>query len=130
MDAILIASDLRVSAVLTDLNLNLNRIGPEGAKALVAALSSGSAVLLRLSKPSPLPSAAAAPCWNAIVNSLGAVACSRSRVATCTYLYDANETDVVLRTKPDPQTCWIGCAHLAGLAQRKCAGKHILGRYS
>ena len=47
-DGILIASDLRVSPVLTNLNLYNNSIGSEGAKALAAALSSGSAVLTRL----------------------------------------------------------------------------------
>ena len=41
--------------------------------------------------------------------------------------YPRQQGTEVLPMKPDPQTCWIGCAHLAGLAQRKCAGKHILG---
>jgi hypothetical protein len=38
VDAILIASDLRVSAVLTTLNLRSNDLGPEGGKALAEAL--------------------------------------------------------------------------------------------
>ena len=47
-DGILIASDLRVSLVLSSLSLHLNGISNEGAKAIAEALSSGRAVQTNL----------------------------------------------------------------------------------
>ena len=47
-DGILIASDLRVSSVLSSLSLHLNGISNEGAKAIAEALSSGRAVQTNL----------------------------------------------------------------------------------
>jgi len=48
VDAVLVASDLRVSAVLTHLDLAGNELGADGAKAIAGALSSGMAVLTSL----------------------------------------------------------------------------------
>jgi len=47
-DTILIASDLQFTAVLTSLNLGLNNMDNDGAKAIAGALSSGTVVLDKL----------------------------------------------------------------------------------
>ena len=46
-DAILIASDLKFMAVLTELGLGYNNIGDEGAKAIAEDLKSDTAVLTK-----------------------------------------------------------------------------------
>ena len=47
-DAILIGSDLQFMAVLTNLDLAVNSIGDEGAKAIADSLKSGMAGLTKL----------------------------------------------------------------------------------
>jgi Ran GTPase-activating protein (RanGAP) involved in mRNA processing and transport len=47
-DTILIGSDLKFMTVLTDLSLGNNCIGPEGAKAIMGALSSGTSAVTNL----------------------------------------------------------------------------------